>query len=99
VSNESNALDVLENSMVDAMIVDMETLGLDGAQLIKLVKVARLGERPLPVIALTIDGDGPSSRQLEELGLDAILTKPVPPKTLLSTLTMVLETQASSPGN
>ena len=85
--------------MVDVLIVDTDTPGLDSAQLVKLVRVARLGERPLPVIALTIDGGGSLSRQFDELGLEAVLTKPVPPEKLLKALKMVSETQASSRGH
>jgi len=98
VSSESDALDVLERTMFDVMIVDTDTPGLGSAQLVKLVRMARLGDRPLPVIALTIDGGDSLSRQLKELGLEAILTKPVPPEKLHSALKMVSETQASSPG-
>ena len=97
VSSESDALDVLDRTMVDVLIVDTETPGLGSAQLVKLVRMARLGERPLPVIALTINGGDSFSRQLDELGLEAVLTKPVPPRTLLETLSRVAKTKASSP--
>jgi CheY-like chemotaxis protein len=96
VSNELDALDALERTMVDVMIIDTETIGLDFAHLIKLVRMGRLGMDPLPVIALTIDSGGSVSRQLDELGLEAVLTKPVSPRLLLEALASVSQSQASS---
>jgi CheY-like chemotaxis protein len=98
VSCESDALDSLEQEIFDVMIVDTETLGSSAAQLVNLARMARLGMPPLPVIALGLDSSLSVVSQLEEAGVEAILTKPVPPKTLLETLTKISSTQASSLG-
>jgi len=99
VSCEADALDALERTMFDVVIIDTETHCLDSAQLVKLVRMARLGARPMPVIALSDGGSTLVVRQLQETGAEAILTKPVPPKMLLETLTRVSSTRASSPGS
>ena len=96
VSSEADALDALENVMFDAMIIDTETLGFSSAQFVKLVKMARLGARALPVIALTVNREGPVSRELDKIGIEAILTKPVPPGRLLDILSRISRNQASS---
>ena len=98
VSCEADALVALEHTIFDVMIIDAETLGLRSAQLVQLVRVARLGAHPLSVIALSNASSTSVVRQLEETGVDAILTKPVPPKTLLETLTRVSSSLSSSPG-
>jgi len=99
VSCEEDALDALERTMFDVMIIDTDTLGLDSAQLVKLVRIARLGTPPMPVIALGSGGSTSVVHQLQETGVEAILTKPVPPTTLLETLKWVSRTRASSPGS
>ena len=98
VSCEADALDALERTTFDVMIIDMETLGSDSAPLVKLVRMARIGARPMPVIALRIGSSTSMIHQLQEAGVAAILTKPVPPKALLETLTLVTGTGARSPG-
>ena len=98
VSCESEALDSLEQVMFDVMIVDTEALGFGAAQFVNLARMARLGMPPLPVIALSLDSSSLVVSQLEEAGVEAILTKPVPPKTFLETLTKMSSTQASSLG-
>ena len=99
VTCEADALVALEHTIFDVMIIDAETLGLGSAQLVKLVRFARLGAPPLPVIALSSGTSTSVVRELKEIGVEAILAKPVPPKTLLETLTRVTTTQASSPGS
>ena len=98
VSSESDALDALERVMFDAIIIDIETLGLGSPQFINLVRMARFGFPRLPVIALHINSSASFLHQLDEIGVEAILAKPVPPKTLLDTLNRVSSGTASSPG-
>ena len=98
VSCESDALDALEAVMFDAMIIDIETLGLGSPQFINLVRMARVGLPRLPVIALNINSSASFLQQLDEIGVEAILAKPVPPTALIDTLNRVSNARASSSG-
>lgn len=95
VANELDALDALDGTTFDAMIVDTGTIDLDVPHFVKLVRMGRLGMEPLPIIALGSDGEVPL---LDELGVEAVLTKPLSPRALLDALAGVSKSQASSRG-
>lgn len=95
-AGEVDALDALDTMFFDVIIIDVETLGFGSAQLVKLVNVANLGSPPLPIIAITNDVESSMLSQLADLGIEAILTKPVSPQELLSTLVRVIHDRASS---
>lgn len=97
-SNELEALDALEETSFDLMILDTDTLGLDWSNLVKLVRVSTLGLTPLPVIALT-SGGGDVASELDQLGVEAVLTKPLSPEVLLQALTRLSSGRASSLGS
>ena len=79
VANELDALDALDDTMFDAMIIDAGTIDLDVWHFVKLVRMGRLGIEPLPIIALGSESD---ARELDELDAEAVLTKPLAPRAL-----------------
>jgi DNA-binding response OmpR family regulator len=96
-SNELEALDALDETTFDLMILDTDTVGLDWANLVKLVRMSTLGLAPLPVIALTAGGDDVVA-EVDGLAVEAVLTKPLSPEVLLQALTGLSAGKASSPG-
>jgi CheY-like chemotaxis protein len=96
-SNEMEALDALDETAFDLMILDTDTAGLDWASLVKLVRVSTLGMAPLPVLALTSGGEDVSAK-LGELAVEVVLTKPLSPEVLLQALTGLSAGGASSLG-
>lgn len=86
VANGEDALDALDGGRFDALIVDVNMPGMSGLDVIKLQRVAGLGQPRLPIVALSADATPETKRACEDAGGDAYLTKPVEPRRLLSTL-------------
>ena len=83
------ALDALEEEAFDVFIVDINMPGISGIDLIKLCRVAQLGESALPIIALSADATPEMRTACEEAGGDAYLTKPVEARRLLDVIQAV----------
>lgn len=90
-----DALDALEAADFDLMVLDTDTTDLDWSGLVKLVRVSRLGMEPLPVVALTSE-DGSDADELDQLAVEAVLTKPLSPRVFLEALTGLSARGASS---
>ncbi|HRK96049.1 MAG TPA: response regulator [Rhodospirillales bacterium] len=94
-AGELDALDALEETDFDLLVLDTDTTDLDWSGLVKLVRVSRLGMEPLPVVALT-SGHGGAADELDQLAVEAVLTKPLSPRVFLEALTGLSARGASS---
>ncbi len=83
VSNGDDALDVLEHDLFDLMMFDVNMPGTSGIDVIKLYRMASLGEPHVPIIALSADATPETRAACMEAGADAYLTKPVEARKLL----------------
>lgn len=83
VASGDEALDTLETADFDLFIVDVNMPGTSGLDVIKICRMAELGERRMPIIALSADATAETRRACEEAGVDFYLTKPVEAKRLL----------------
>jgi two-component system, sensor histidine kinase RpfC len=83
------ALDALEEEHFDVFIVDINMPKISGLELTKLCRVAQLGERTLPIIALSADATTEMRTAFEEAGGDAYLTKPIEARRLLDVVEAV----------
>lgn len=95
-ASELDALDALEETDFDLLVLDTDTTDLDWSGLVKLVRVSRLGMQPLPVIALTSGHGG--GAELDQLAVEAVLTKPLSPRVFVEALTGLSAHGASSRG-
>ena len=86
VANGEDALDALDAGRFDALIVDINMPGMSGLELVKIQRMAALGQPRLPIIALSADATPETRRACEDAGVDAYLTKPIEPSRLLTTL-------------
>ena len=84
VDNGNDALDMLESTAFDLAILDVNMPGTSGIDVVKLFRVAQLGETHMPIIGLSADATEETRRACEEAGMDRYLTKPVPAKKLIT---------------
>jgi two-component system sensor histidine kinase RpfC len=97
VANGDEALDALEQDSFDMMIVDINMPGTSGLDVVKLHRMATVGEPPLPIIALSADATAEMRRACEEAGVNIYLTKPIEPRRLLEAIDGLVREPATSP--
>ncbi|HEY8610835.1 MAG TPA: response regulator, partial [Roseomonas sp.] len=87
--------DALEAQDFDLVLMDLNMPVMGGLEATKLYRVSAMGQRRVPIIALTADAT-PETRQLcAEAGMDAYLTKPVEPSRLLASIETVTSGMSS----
>lgn len=84
------ALDALDEASFDLAIVDINMPGTSGLDLVKLYRIAHIGEPYMPIIGLSADATLETRRACENAGMDLYLTKPVAAKTLLAEIDAVM---------
>ncbi|HYG85655.1 MAG TPA: ATP-binding protein [Azospirillum sp.] len=77
------ALDTIGRQAFDLVLMDIDMPGMSGLEATGMIRLMRLGEPHLPVVALTADATPVMTRRCREAGMDAVLTKPIDPKELL----------------
>ncbi|MGC8470578.1 MAG: response regulator, partial [Acetobacteraceae bacterium] len=91
VDNGEKALDALEESGFDLVLMDVNMPVMTGIEATKLHRMASLGGGPrVPIIGLTADASAEATRNCLEAGMDACLTKPIEPARLVE----IIETMA-----
>ena len=86
VGSGEEALDALEEESFDLLLVDINMPGISGLEVIKLTRVAQLGETPTPIVALSADATLETRLECEEAGVDTYLTKPIEARKLLQVI-------------
>jgi two-component system sensor histidine kinase RpfC len=84
VDNGEQALNALESSVFDLVLMDLNMPVMGGLDAIRLHRFAATGERMPRFVALTADASDETRRQSAEAGIDAYVTKPVEVRELLS---------------
>jgi two-component system sensor histidine kinase RpfC len=97
VASGDEALDILETADFDLFIVDVNMPGTSGLDVIKICRMAELGEHRMPIIALSADATAETRRACEEAGVDAYLTKPVEARRLLDSVDALTADQKAPP--
>jgi len=94
VANGEQALDRLERTDYDLLILDMHMPILGGIQTAKLYRFMYPDKADLPIVILTANATTEAKRESDEVGVDAYLTKPVETKTLLDVVHSLTEGKA-----
>ncbi len=95
VTNGEDALTALEQGSYDLAILDINMPGTSGLDVIKLHRMACIGEPRLPMIAFSADATPEMRRACLDAGVDAYLTKPLEPKQLLEHVAALLRNAAT----
>ncbi len=85
-SHGEEALDLLTDEDFDLAIMDVNMPVMGGIEAVKLYRVGAIGDPHLPILALTADATPETRQRCLEAGMDACITKPVEPDTLLTAI-------------
>jgi len=94
VGNGEEALDALEQSDFDLVLMDVNMPVMNGLEATKLYRFTALGLPHVPIIALTADITPEVTLRCKEAGMDACLTKPIEPARLLEVLERMVPAEA-----
>jgi CheY-like chemotaxis protein len=72
------------NSPFDLILMDVRMPGIDGLEAARRIRTADGPNRTKPILALTADVQPENVIACREAGMDAVLSKPIVPQTLLS---------------
>jgi two-component system sensor histidine kinase RpfC len=86
VNNGQEALDALEESAYDLIILDMQMPVMGGIEAAKIYNFTSPIEEKTPIIILTANATTEALKECEDAKIDAYLTKPIDVDKLLSTI-------------
>ncbi|MFT5446734.1 MAG: two-component system sensor histidine kinase RpfC [Gammaproteobacteria bacterium] len=85
------ALELLEDQIFDACIVDMHMPELGGVDTLKLFRMTHPDRTMMPFIMLTANATTDAQEEARSAGFDSYLTKPLDPQRLLDTVARVTQ--------
>ena len=95
------ALELLAETRVDVVLMDIQMPGLDGMETtVRLIEAEALAARtPPPVIGVTANVLPEQVAQYKDIGMVAVLAKPVAKPLLLNTISAVTSTATATRGD
>ncbi len=84
VSNGQEAVDELECSEYDLVLMDIQMPGMDGMEATRIIRRRSSGNERIPILALTAHALDEEKRKCFEAGMDDFIAKPIEPDTLLT---------------
>jgi two-component system sensor histidine kinase RpfC len=90
VDNGEAALEALENNDFDVVLMDVNMPVMNGIEATKLYRFASIGQKRVPIVALTADASSDAWTRCQEAGMDAYATKPIEPARLLEIIDTVV---------
>ncbi len=82
----ADALDVLREGGVDAMLLDLHMPGMGGDEALRRIRAGEAGPPDLPVFIVTADVTKDARERLQKLGADRFFAKPVDGPALVNAL-------------
>jgi two-component system sensor histidine kinase RpfC len=86
VSDGQAAVEALLEGHFDLVLMDVNMPVMNGVEAAKLYRFASLGQRSVPIVALTADATAETEARCREAGIDVCVTKPVEPARLLEVI-------------
>ena len=99
VNNGRHALDTLEHSEFDLIIMDMQMPEMGGIEAAKLYHFSTATDKKVPIIILTANATVEAKRECEEANIDAYLTKPIVARTLIDKINSLCNQHSSQSAN
>jgi two-component system sensor histidine kinase RpfC len=94
VGNGEEALDALEQTNFDLVLMDVNMPIMNGLEATKLYRFTALGLPHLPIVALTADITPEVAQRCTDAGMDACITKPVEPSRLIGIIEAMVPNKA-----
>ncbi|MDB5396181.1 MAG: sensor histidine kinase [Rhodospirillales bacterium] len=94
VGNGEEALDALEQTNFDLVLMDVNMPIMNGLEATKLYRFTALGLPHLPIVALTADITPEVAQRCTDAGMDACITKPVEPSRLIEIIEAMVPNKA-----
>ena len=91
VDNGQHALDTLDHTEFDLIIMDMQMPQMGGIEAAKIYHFSTEDSKISPIIILTANATIEAKRECEEANIDAYLTKPIIARVLLNTIYSLCE--------
>ena len=91
VDNGQHALDILDHTEFDLIIMDMQMPKMGGIEAAKIYHYSTEDSKISPIIILTANATIEAKRECEEANIDAYLTKPIVARVLLNTIYSLCE--------
>lgn len=93
-ANGADALAILKNRPVDAVIMDLSMPDMDGLEAARRLRAMPGKAARVPIVALTANLSAEIRQQCRDAGMQAFLAKPIKLEHLIGTLTAVLPQEA-----
>lgn len=97
VGNGEAALDALEESPFDVVLMDVNMPKMDGLEATKLYRMAELSGPRRPIIGLTADATPEMRERCLNAGMDSCVIKPVEPQQLLDAVASFTPKESAPP--
>jgi two-component system sensor histidine kinase RpfC len=95
VENGEQALDALDAHRFDVALFDIQMPVMDGIEALKIYRFTHTNPDAIPIVMLSADVTAEVRAECDEAGAAAFIAKPIQARTLLGSLTTVLENDRS----
>ncbi len=105
VDNGVKVLTAIEKEMFDAILMDLQMPVMDGIEATQKIRQSEARglktnrsapEKKIPIIALTANDERGAHKTCLDAGMDGVIAKPIEVKTLMDTITAIIDQSESS---
>ena len=90
------ALEAVQERRFDLVLMDIKMPRMDGVQATLAIRALDGPASALPIVALTANADPDDARKYVEIGMAAVVEKPIKPERLRMAMTLALEQAAAA---
>jgi two-component system sensor histidine kinase RpfC len=94
--NGEAALEMLHERDFDLVLMDVNMPVMNGIEATKLYRFGALGQKHVPIVALTADASPEVAERCERAGMDGCLTKPIEPVRLIEMIDRLVHAKRSA---
>jgi signal transduction histidine kinase/ActR/RegA family two-component response regulator len=92
----AEALEAVRSRRFDLVLMDIKMPRMDGVQATRAIRALNGPEKDVPIIALTANADPDDAKNYLNIGMAAVVEKPIKPERLRAAMNMALDSEAES---